>query len=153
MKRRTGYILPTLRTCFDTFWYFYDKPVSRKDSHRIGEIWSCELRFYFPLVFFLVHLKLLTQCRDHAGLRNKYRNRKSEVRSIGSYTASRWKKDRIEAFTNVYENYRTFYFVRNTLTHPLDGYLAVFDNVTLPAPYSTGYRPAGQNLTFSVREM
>ena len=74
---------PTLRTCFDTFWYFYDKPASRKDSHRIGEIWSCELRFYFPLVFFLVHLKLLTQCRDHAGLRNKYRNRKSEVRSIG----------------------------------------------------------------------
>ena len=77
-------LYPTLRTCFDTFWYFYDKPVSRKDSHRIGEIWSCELRFYFPLVFFLVHLKLLTQCRDHAGLRNKYRNRKSEVRSIGS---------------------------------------------------------------------
>ena len=77
------YIKPTLRTCFDTFWYFYDKPASRKDSHRIGEIWNCELRFYFPLVFFLVHLKLLTQCRDHAGLRNKYRNRKSEVRSIG----------------------------------------------------------------------
>ena len=76
-------IEPTLRTCFDTFWYFYDKPASRKDSHRIGEIWSCELRFYFPLVFFLVHLKLLTQCRNHAGLRNKYRNRKSEVRSIG----------------------------------------------------------------------
>ena len=63
---------PTLRTCFDIFWYFYDKPASRKDSHRVGEIWSCELRFYFPLVFFLVHLKLLTQCRDHAGLRNKY---------------------------------------------------------------------------------
>ena len=72
-------LYPTLRTCFDTFLYFYDKPASRKDSHRIGEIWSCELRFYFPLVFFPVHLKLLTQCRDHAGLRNKYR--KSEIRS------------------------------------------------------------------------
>ena len=82
-KAITIIVIPTLRTCFDTFWYFYDKPASRKDSHRIGEIWSCELRFYFPLVFFLVHLKLLTQCRDHAGLRNKYRNRKSEVRSIG----------------------------------------------------------------------
>ena len=70
-----------------------------------------------------------------------------------SYTGSRWKKDRVDTFTNVYENYRTFYFVRDTLTHPLDGYLAVFDNVTLPAPYSTGYRPAGQNVSFSVREM
>ena len=70
-----------------------------------------------------------------------------------SYTGSRWKKDRVEAFTNVYENYRTFYFVRDTLSHPLDGYLAVFDNVTLPAPYSTGYRPAGQNVAFTVREM
>ena len=82
-ESKSNIIIPTLRTCFDTFWYFYDKPASRKDPHRIGEIWSCELRFYFPLVFFLVHLKLLTQCRDHAGLRNKYRNRKSEVRSIG----------------------------------------------------------------------
>jgi len=70
-----------------------------------------------------------------------------------SYTGSRWKRDRIEAFVNVYENYRTFYFVRDTLTHPLDGYLAVFDNVTLPAPYSTGYRPAGQDVGFSVREI
>lgn len=70
-----------------------------------------------------------------------------------SFTGSRWKKARIEAFTYLYENYRTFYFVRDTLTHPLDGYLAVFDNVTLPAPYSTGYRPAGQNVPFSVREM
>ena len=69
-----------------------------------------------------------------------------------SYTGSRWKKDRVDAFVNVYENYRTFYFVRDTLTHPLDGYLAVLDNVTLPAPYSTGYRPAGQNVPFSVRE-
>ncbi len=73
------FMLPTLRTCFDTFWYFYNKPVSRKDSHRIGKIWSCELRFYFPLVFFSVHLKLLTQCRDHTSLGNKYR--KSEIRS------------------------------------------------------------------------
>ena len=70
-----------------------------------------------------------------------------------SFTGSRWKKDRVDAFVNVYENYRTFYFVRDTLTHPLDGYLAVLDNVTLPAPYSTGYRPAGQNVPFSVREM
>lgn len=69
-----------------------------------------------------------------------------------SYTGSRWKRDRVEAFMNVYENYRTFYFVRDTLSHPLDGYLAVFDNVTLPVPYSTGYRPAGQNVEFSVRE-
>ena len=69
-----------------------------------------------------------------------------------SYTGSRWKRDRIEAFMNVYENYRTFYFVRDTLTNPLDGYLAVFDNVTLPVPYSTGYRPAGQNVEFTVRE-
>lgn len=69
-----------------------------------------------------------------------------------SYTGSRWKQDRMEAFMNVYENYRTFYFVRDTLSHPLDGYLAVFDNVTLPVPYSTGYRPAGQNPEFSVRE-
>lgn len=69
-----------------------------------------------------------------------------------SYTGSRWKSDRVEAFMNVYENYRTFYFVRDTLTHPLDGYLAVFDNVVLPVPYSTGYRPAGQNVEFSVRE-
>ena len=74
---------PTLRTCFDTFWYFYDKPALRKDSHRIGKIWSCELRVHFPLVFFPVHLKLLTQCRDHAGLRNKYRKSESEVRSVG----------------------------------------------------------------------
>ena len=70
-----------------------------------------------------------------------------------SYTGSRWKRDRVEAFMNVYESYRTFYFVRDTLTHPLDGYLAVFDNVTLPVPYSTGYRPVGQNIEFSVREM
>ena len=70
-----------------------------------------------------------------------------------SYIGSRWKKDRVEAFMNVYENYRTFYFVRDTLSHPLDGYLAVFDNVTLPVPYSTGYRPAGQDVEFSVREM
>ena len=69
-----------------------------------------------------------------------------------SYTGSRWKRDRIEAFRNVYENYRTFYFVRDTLSAPLDGYLAVFDNVTLPVPYSTGYRPAGQNVQFTVRE-
>lgn len=69
-----------------------------------------------------------------------------------SYTGSRWKRDRMEAFMNVYENYRTFYFVRDTLSAPLDGYLAVFDNVTLPVPYSTGYRPAGQNPEFSVRE-
>lgn len=69
-----------------------------------------------------------------------------------SYTGSRWKRDRMEAFMNVYENYRTFYFVRDTLSHPLDGYLAVFDNVTLPVPYSTGYRPAGQNVEFTVRE-
>lgn len=70
-----------------------------------------------------------------------------------SYTGSRWKKDRMEAFVRVYENYRAFYFVRDTLTHPLDGYLAVFDNVTLPVGYSTGYRPVGQNVAFSVREM
>lgn len=69
-----------------------------------------------------------------------------------SYTGSRWKRDRMEAFINVYENYRTFYYVRDTLSHPLDAYLAVFDNVTLPVPYSTGYRPAGQNVEFSVRE-
>lgn len=69
-----------------------------------------------------------------------------------SYTGSRWKQDRMEAFMNVYENYRTFYFVRDTLSHPLDGYLAVIDNVTLPVPYSTGYRPAGQSPEFSVRE-
>ena len=79
LERLVHILYPTLRTCFDTFWYFYDKPASRKDSHRIGEILSCELRFYFPLVFFPVHLKLLTQCRDHTGLRNKYR--KSEIRS------------------------------------------------------------------------
>ena len=104
---------PTLRTCFDTFWYFYDKPASRKDSHRIGEIWSCELRFYFPLVFFLVHLKLLTQCRDHAGLRNKYRNRKSEVRSIGysiSYLAMFFKT--LRKFTGLF-SFRLFvHFIR-----------------------------------------
>ena len=76
---RNVILYPTLCTYFDTFWYFYDKPASQKDSHRIWEIWSCELRFYFPLVFFPVHLKLLTQCRDHAGLRNKYR--KSEIRN------------------------------------------------------------------------
>lgn len=70
-----------------------------------------------------------------------------------SYTGSRWKSDRVEAFVNVYENYRTFYFVRDTLSHPLDGYLAVFGNVSLPASYSTGYRPAGQNVEFSVREL
>lgn len=70
-----------------------------------------------------------------------------------SYTGSRWKQDRVEAFMNVYENYRTFYFVRDTLSNPLEGYFAVFDNVSLPAPYSTGYRPAGQNIEFSVREM
>ena len=69
-----------------------------------------------------------------------------------NYTGSRWKPDRIEKFMNVYENYRTFYFVRDTLSAPLDGYLAVFDNVTLPVPYSTGYRPAGQNVEFTVRE-
>ena len=69
-----------------------------------------------------------------------------------SYVGSRWKSDRVEAFMNVYENYRTFYFVRDTLSHPLDAYLAVFDNVVLPVPYSTGYRPAGQNVEFSVRE-
>ena len=69
-----------------------------------------------------------------------------------SYTGSRWKRDRIENFLHVYENYRTFYFVRDTLSHPLDGYLAVFDNVTLPVPYSTGYRPAGQDVEFTVRE-
>ena len=68
------------------------------------------------------------------------------------YTGSRWKKDRVEAFVNVYENYRTFYFVRDTLTHPMDGYFAVFDNVKLPSPYSIGYRPAGQNVPFTVRE-
>ena len=69
-----------------------------------------------------------------------------------NYTGSRWKPDRIELFKNVYENHRTFYFVRDTLSHPLDGYLAVFDNVTLPVPYSTGFRPAGQNVQFTVRE-
>ena len=70
-----------------------------------------------------------------------------------SYVGSRWKPARIESFVNVYENYRTFYFVRDTLTHPLDGYLAVFGDVTLPVPYSTGYRPAGQDVSFSMREM
>ena len=69
-----------------------------------------------------------------------------------SYTGSRWKKERIEAFINVYENYRTFYFIRDTLSHPLDGYFAVFDNVQLPSPYSTGLRPVGQNVPFTVRE-
>ena len=69
-----------------------------------------------------------------------------------NYTGSRWKPDRIEKFIRVYENNRTFYFVRDTLSHPLDGYLAVFDNVTLPVPYSTGFRPAGQNVQFTVRE-
>lgn len=70
-----------------------------------------------------------------------------------SYTGSRWKSDRIEAFVKLYEKYRTFYFVRDTLSHPLDGFLAIFGNVSLPVPYSTGYRPSGQNVEFSVREM
>ena len=46
------HLSPTFRTCFDQFSYFYDKPASRKDSHRIMEILSCELRVHFPLVFF-----------------------------------------------------------------------------------------------------
>lgn len=70
-----------------------------------------------------------------------------------SYRGSRWKSDRVEAFVKLYEQYRTFYFVRDTLTHPLDGYFAMFGNVSLPAPYSTGYRPAGQNVEFGVREL
>ena len=112
---------PTLRTCFDTFWYFYDKPASRKDSHRIGEIWSCELRFYFPLVFFLVHLKLLTQCRDHAGLRNKYRNRKSEVRSIGysiSYLAMFFKTLRkFRRTPSIFDKYQSKAYNINRFLH------------------------------------
>ena len=70
-----------------------------------------------------------------------------------SYTGSRWKKDRMGAFLKVFEENRTFYFVRDTFSHPLDGYLAVFDNVSLPVPYSTGYRPAGQDVQFTVREL
>ena len=70
-----------------------------------------------------------------------------------SYTGSRWKKDRIEAFIELYENYRTFYFVRDTLTHPLDAYLSTWGNAALPVPYSTGYRPAGQDVSFTVREI
>lgn len=70
-----------------------------------------------------------------------------------SYTGSRWKKDRMEAFIELYEKHRTFYFVRDTLSHPLDGFLAVFGNVSLPSPYSIGYRPAGQNVEFTVREI
>lgn len=70
-----------------------------------------------------------------------------------SYTGSRWKSDRVGTFMEMYEKYRTFYFVRDTLSHPLDGYFAMFGNVSLPAPYSTSYRPAGQDVEFSVREM
>lgn len=70
-----------------------------------------------------------------------------------AYTGSRWKKDRIEAFVELFESYRTFYFVRDTLSHPLDGYLATWGNVVLPVPYSTGYRPAGQDVEFGVREL
>lgn len=70
-----------------------------------------------------------------------------------AYTGSRWKSDRMDAFVKLYEKYRTFYFVRDTLSHPLDAYLATFGNVSLPAPYSTGYRPAGHNVQFTVREM
>lgn len=70
-----------------------------------------------------------------------------------SYTGSRWKSDRIEAFIETYEKYRTFYFVRDTLSHPLDGFLAIFGNVVLPVPYSTGYRPVGHNVSFTVREV
>ena len=70
-----------------------------------------------------------------------------------SYTGSRWKSDRMDAFVKLYEGYRTFYFVRDTLSHPLDAYLSTWGNVALPVPYSTGYRPAGQDVTFSVREL
>lgn len=70
-----------------------------------------------------------------------------------SYVGSRWKEDRMQAFLRVYEDYRTFYFVRDTISHPLDGYLAMFGNVLLPVGYSIGYRPAGQNVEFSVREL
>ena len=69
------------------------------------------------------------------------------------YTGSRWKSDRIEAFIEMYEKYRTFYFARDTLSHPLDAYLATWGNVVLPVPYSTGYRPAGQDVEFGVREL
>ena len=69
------------------------------------------------------------------------------------YTGSRWKSDRIEAFIEMYEKYRTFYFVRDTLSHPLDAYLATWGNVVLPVPYSTGYRPSGHNVEFGVREL
>ena len=28
---------PTLRTCFDTFWYFYDKPASQVVTRKHGQ--------------------------------------------------------------------------------------------------------------------
>lgn len=70
-----------------------------------------------------------------------------------AYTGSRWKSDRMDAFVKLYEKYRTFYFVRDTLSHPLDSFLAIFGNVVLPVPYSTGYRPVGHNVSFTVREV
>ena len=57
-----------------------------------------------------------------------------------------------EAFQDIYNDHESFYFVRDTYAHPLDGYLAVWGNESLPSRYSTVWSRGGQDVSFSVRE-
>ena len=69
-----------------------------------------------------------------------------------THTGSAWNADRVEAFLEVYNDNPSFYFVRDTLQHPLDGYMAVWGNERLPTPYVSSWKGGGQNVQFAVRE-
>lgn len=69
-----------------------------------------------------------------------------------THTGSFWDIERAEAFEELYNSNQSFYFIRDTVAHPLDGYMAVFGNDRLATPFSSNWKFGGQNVSFSVRE-